>query len=281
MESLLKKLLGEKLVTLVLTATPVSSRRPSRQTEKKPEKPAATAAKPAEKEPAKPEDKPSEPPSRASRRAKPASGEQAGRDEAGKKPEHRRSSRSRTCRRLSLVAMAGHEAVLLAQADCDSGRGAEAPTQSREAKAEAKAGTRRPTRKRSQASKSRRPTRNRASRRPGDKPPAKASHGEAAGCPRPRPIPRQPIQLRRRPFQATLTLSSTVAKLKDDGKVTQVEQPVRYDEDRLKKLVEQALEENKIPADQVRIELTARRRVEEVGPLGPEARAEFRRPRTR
>ena len=57
-------------------------------------------------------------------------------------------------------------------------------------------------------------------------------------------------------FQATLTLSSTVAKLKDD-KVTHVEQPVRYDEDRLKKLVEQALKENKIPVDLVRIELNA------------------------
>ena len=54
-------------------------------------------------------------------------------------------------------------------------------------------------------------------------------------------------------FQATLTLSSTVAKLKDD-KPTQNVQPVRYDEDRLKKLVEEALEENKITVDQVRIE---------------------------
>ena len=41
-------------------------------------------------------------------------------------------------------------------------------------------------------------------------------------------------------FEATLNLSSRVAKLKDGdpAKVEQVEQPVRYDQDRLQKLVE-------------------------------------------
>ena len=48
-----------------------------------------------------------------------------------------------------------------------------------------------------------------------------------------------------------------MAKLIRRTRSTQVEQPVRYDEDRLRKLVEQALKENKIPADRVRIELNA------------------------
>jgi SecD/SecF fusion protein len=56
-------------------------------------------------------------------------------------------------------------------------------------------------------------------------------------------------------FQATLTLSSTVTKLVN-GKSEQKVEPVRYDADRIKAVIEQALEENKIPVKQVAIQLT-------------------------
>ena len=144
--------------------------------------------------------------------------------------------------------MAGNEAVLLAQADSACGEGRRETEAKAEAKPEAKADAK-------TGSEDRRESRRRKPKpKPRPKPKrSRRTKPESQGL---TVDPRQPMRLRQQPFQATLTLSSTVAKLKD-GKVTQVEQPVRYDEDRLKKLVEQALEENKIPVDQVRIELTA------------------------
>ena len=142
---------------------------------------------------------------------------------------------------LSLVAMAGGEAVLLAQAEPDERRGEGGrPTRNRK---------RRPKRNR------RLPRRNegKEGRSGRSKPPTKASAEKS-------PVPAAKVDSAAadlssaQPYQATLTLSSTVAMLKD-GNVVQDEKAVRYDEEHLKQLVEQTLEENNV--DQVRIELTA------------------------
>jgi SecD/SecF fusion protein len=59
-------------------------------------------------------------------------------------------------------------------------------------------------------------------------------------------------------YSATLSLSSRTPELKngDATQVEQVEKPVKYDREELKKIIEQALLKNKIDKDLVRIELT-------------------------
>jgi len=236
-EGLLKTLFGKELITLGLTATPVAQEKPetkletkpeTKVEEKKPEKPAEpttqekpaikaeekksekptapTATQPVEKSVTKPEDKPSEPPVDKSE-SKPVEN----------KPAEKQSQLDLPA--LSLVAMAGDEAVLLAKADSTAAKAEEKANAKPQAKADVKPEVKVPA--------------------------AKADSTTADSTPE-------------QSFQAKLTLSSTVAKL-IDGKVVQKPQPVRYDEDRLKKVVEQALTEilvNKDLVDQVRIELT-------------------------
>jgi SecD/SecF fusion protein len=208
-EGLLKTIFGEKLVTLKLTATPLAAEKPATKAEDN--RPAKPAARPAEKGATRREEKPSEPPvdkSKQSWSELPA---------------------------LSLVAMAGRDAVALAEADSSATRaGAPPPPQSFNPEPAATAGK--------EAAK---PAKAGAATEPEaeHKPAAKLDSAAADAT-------------SQQPFQATLTLLSRVAKLKD-GEVAQVDQPVRYDEDRLRKVVEQALAENNVPVDEVRIDLNA------------------------
>ena len=281
-EGLLKSLFGDGLVTVEMTAAPPDTEKPAtKKEEQNPEKPAAPpAAKPAEKSAAKPADKPAEPPKDNSASklavppenkpadakpadakpanakpadakpadakpadakpadAKPADAKPADAKPAATKPEENKAKQSKfDLPSLSLVAMAGDEAVLLAQADSTSVKGAAV------SKSEV-----RPNEKADVPPQPQTKAKPKADVKP---------HAEAFT--EKTPVPATKVVSAAtdvQPFQATLTLSSTVAKLKD-GKATDIPQPVRYDEDRLKKLIEEALEENKIPADQVRIELTA------------------------
>lgn len=247
-ENLLKKLWGDKLVTLKLTATPHAEEKPAAKVEEKtPEKPALPPVKRTEKPAAKPEDKPSEPPQDRSL-PKPAEKKPVENKPAEKNPADTRPPKQSQLDlpELSLVAMAGNEAVLLAQADSASAKAtagpkAEAKTEEKaEAKPEAKTASK--TEAKAEA-KPKAKTENKVST---EKPPVPATKVDSAAA----------DSTSQQSFQATLNLSSLVTKLQDDNP-TKVEQPVRYDDERLKTLVQQALEENKVPVDRVRIELTA------------------------
>jgi len=247
-EGLLKKLFGEKLITLGLTATPRAPGQPeakpeekkpekvvaptapekpaTKAEEKKPEKLAPTAIQPAEKSATKPEDKPSEPPVDKTE-SKPLENKPP-----DAKPVEKQSQLDLPA--LSLVAMAGGEAVLLAEAESSAVKA--------DAKAEEKV---------SAITKEKAESKTEPKTEAKSEPKTPATKADSAADSTADSTPGQS-------FQATLTLSSTLAKL-IDGKVIQSPQPVRYDEDRLKNVVEQSLLEileSKPLVDQVRIELT-------------------------
>ena len=233
-ETSLKEVFNKELVNLELTATPLAVEKPATKAEgKTPEKPAPPAAvKPAEKGATRPEDKPSEPPADKSP-PKPAE-----KKPAGTKPAENKAKQSQLdLPPLSLVAMTGDDAAVLALADSPAVKTGAKPEAKADTKPEAKADTKPEAKAESKTQAKPEAT------------PAAKVYSAAAESTSPQV------------FQAELKLASRVAKLVDgpDGnKVTQlVDQPVRYDEERLKKLVGQALKENRIPVDRVKIELTA------------------------
>jgi SecD/SecF fusion protein len=151
----------------------------------------------------------------------------------------------------SLVAMAGPEAVLLALADAPGAKS------TAEAKVDAKPATKAETKtaaKPEPKAEVKSPAKTDGNAEPKPEPKAEKSEAEKTA----------PIKVdskaadsgSRSVFQATLTLSSTVAQV-NDGKESDIPQPVKYDQDRLQKAIERALEENQIPKDEVRIELTS------------------------
>ena len=239
-ESLLKNLFGERLVTLDLTARPPEPEKPAaKPKEDKTEKPAAATAKPAEKpaeKPAtKPEEKPSEPP-RDMSQPTPKRPADTTKPPENKPPENKAKQSQQDLPPLSLVAMAGPESVLLAQADPTAAKTDAKPPAPTATKADAKPLA--PAAAQADA-----------------KPPAKAE--ATTELPAGNESAAKAESAAEQVYQETLTLSSRAPKLKD-GAVTNEPQPVRYDQDRLEKLVEQALEKNQIPLNQVQIELTAR-----------------------
>ncbi len=294
-EDLLKQLFGDKLVTLTLSCTvgaPLAPEKPAATTEekkpattkeekkpattkeekkpaatkeekkpettKKPEtakeetKPAKTASPPVtnppEKKPTKPEDKRSEPPAE-----KPAP------KPADPKSADAKSKQSRSdLPPPSLVAMTGDDALLLALAESPAGKATADPKSETKPQPKAEAESK-------------------AESKPGEKaetkPPPKAAaqpktEAKAENQPPPKvstvntPLPTAKVDSPaadsgpRQTFEATLTLSSRVTKLKDNES-QQKDEPVRYDEDRLKNVIEQVLEANRIPVEQVKIDLTA------------------------
>ncbi len=273
-EGLLKTLFGDGLVTVEVTATTPEPEKPAAMNgEKNPEKAAApSAAKPADKSATSPGDQPTGPPKSSSGSnpaapaeskpanvqpadtkpadSKPADAKPADAKPAGTKPESAKPEGAKPANStenqsridlppLSLVAMVGDEAVLLAQADSTAVKAA--ATVKSEAKPVEKADV--PAALQAQTtSKANAEEKPQPAVLPEENPVAKTKVVSAASD--------APS------FQETLKFSSNVPKLVD-GKVTQVEEPVRYDADRLAKLIEESLAENKIPADKVRIELTA------------------------
>ncbi len=220
---------------------PMDKSLPKPAEEKTAEKPATpTIVKPAEKSTTGPEDKPSEPPvdkSLPKPEAKPVEKKPADTTPAEKKPVETKAKQSRLdLPALSLVAMAGNEAVLLAEADSTAVAAGAKSAEKGDGKPQAK-------------------TEAKPAEKAGTEPPVKVSTEKL-------PVPATKLDsaaaeaTSQQTFQATLALSTTVAKLVDD-KPTQDVQPVRYDYDRLKKLVEEALEANKINVDLVRVELDA------------------------
>jgi SecD/SecF fusion protein len=254
-EDLLKQLFGDKLVTLTLSSTvgtPLAPEKPATTTEekkpattkeekkpettKKPEtakeetKPAKTAAPPVtnppEKKPTKPEDKRSEPPL-----------EKSAPKPADPKSADAKSKQSRSdLPPPSLVAMTGDDAVLLALAESPAVKATADPKS--ETKPQPKAAAQPKTEAKAE-----------------NQPPPKVSTVNT-------PLPAAKVDSPaadsgpRQTFEATLTLSSRVTKLKDNES-QQKDEPVRYDEDRLKNVIEQVLEANRIPVEQVKIDLTA------------------------
>jgi SecD/SecF fusion protein len=280
----LQELFGDKLTRVDVKYRIVSSgteKPESKREDKTPEKPVApSATKPAEA--VKPKDKPSDPPvdkSQPHGTGEKATGEKAPgakatgdklpepRPSAGKtsdlKPEENKARQSRSdLPSDSLVAMAGPEAVLLALADPP-------PAKSTAATAEVKSGTLGPKAEVKAPAKSDTKAEVKApakaevkapatsGTKAEAKPPAKSDTKADVKAPaksdeksEPKPASQPAEQV----FQATLTLTSSAAQLKDTEQ-SYVEQQVKYDLDNLKKVIGQALEENGIPVDQVRIDL--------------------------
>jgi SecD/SecF fusion protein len=274
-QALLKKIFGENLVTMELTTAPVTEEKPSPKAgeknppepttppaikpeakstppEKKPAETKPAETKPAETKPAETKPAETKPAETKPAETKPAETKPAETKPADTKPAETKPAETKPADTKpaadkpkqsqydlpapSLVAMVGHDAVLFAKADAPSEKAnsdakldAKTPTKA-EAKPEAKAEPK-------------------VEANPQTKPAA-----EKTSVPVKKEDSATAESTLDQSFQATLTLSSSVAKVVD-GKTVQIEQPVRYDEDRLKQLIEQTLEENKIPADQIRIEL--------------------------
>ncbi|MGA2257067.1 MAG: protein translocase subunit SecD, partial [Thermoguttaceae bacterium] len=212
----LKKLFDEnheKLVTMELKATPLPREKPKVE-EKKPEKPAApTAAKPAEKSASKPAEKPAEPPVDKST-PKPSDSKPANNKPAETKPKQTRFDLPA----MSLVAMAGRGAVLLAQAESTAGKvtadpKADAKPQAKvdakpepkaEAKAELKTGVKSEPKAEAEVKAESKP-------KAEVKPKAETNVSTEKA-----PVPATKVdstvaETSQQPFQATLTLSSTVS----------------------------------------------------------------------
>ncbi len=241
-----------------MTSKPLAAEKPAKTTAEKPaEKPAApTAAKPVEKSATKPEEKPAEPPVDKSppkpaetKPSKPAESKPADAKPAESKPKQSRLDLPP----LSLVAMAGREAVLLAQAELPAVKADAKPEVKADVKPQAKPDAKADAKPEAKAD-------TKAEAKPEAKAETKVSSGEAAGsCHQGR--------FRSGRFNLAASVPGDADALVDRGKTgerpgrnmvtQQVAQSVRYDEDRLRKLVEQALEENKIPAKLVVIQLNA------------------------
>ena len=244
-KSVLKKLFdenGEKLVALELKVTPIVQEKPAPKMEElKPAKPAAPAGeKPAEHKAALPQEKPSEPPIDKSP-AKPAETKPAEKKPTDPKPNDAKPAENKPKQSqldlppLSLVAMAGNDAVLLAQAESAPAKAAAEP------KADVKTGVKPvPKTDAKPETKADKKPEPKAETKPEPKPEAKAD--SAAGSTAPQS------------FQANLTLLSTVSMLKDKD-VISVEKPVRYDRDHLKPLVEEALTANGISSNDVHVDM--------------------------
>ncbi|MGO9112423.1 MAG: protein translocase subunit SecD [Thermoguttaceae bacterium] len=262
-EGLLKKLFGEKLVTLELTARPVLPEKPEEKNPEKSVPPTAT----------KPEVKPSEPPLDKSMSkpaenkpsdAKPSANKPADTRPADAKPTENKPAEGKGKQSrfdlpsMSLVAMAGDEAVLFAQADSPPAKATSNPKS--ELKPEEKADAKSQAKSEVKAEpKAEAMTEPKAEAKPESK---KEPKSQVKVSPEKITVAVTKVDsatveaTQGQPFQAVLALSSTVTKL-ENGEEKKELQPVRYDGDRLKKVVEEALEENKIPAGQVRIELSA------------------------
>ena len=266
----LKKLFDEqeeKLVALELKATPIVPEKPAHKMEElKPAKPAApTGEKPAEHNAAPPQEKPSEPPidksSAKPGETKPVETKPAEKRPTEAKPADPKPGDAKPAENtpkqsqldlppLSLVAMAGNDAVLLAQAESTPAKAAEPKA---DAKTETKPEPKVDVKPEPKPDKKPEP---KAETKPEPKPEPKAE---------PRPEPKADVKpdakaesaagsTSPQSFQAKLSLSSIVAILRDD-KPTQVEKPVRYDEIHLRQEVEQALKQNGISSSEVRIDL--------------------------
>ena len=223
-------------------------------TEAKPTAAKPTAAKPAEAKPAdaKPaETKPAEP--------KPAALPPAEKKPADAKPAENKPKQSQAdLPALNLVAMAGNEAVLLAEAAAPPPAAGAKPPETSGAKPAEKGEVKPPAAK--PESKPEAKPEPKPEAKPGPKPEAKLE-AKAQATPQPQPekkpaakeaaiAPANPQPAETGPaspplFEAQLKLASTVTKLVD-GNPKFVEQSVRYDKDQLASLVAKALQENEI-----------------------------------
>ena len=195
----------------------------------------------------------------AGRQAFGTAGGKAGAKPADPKSADAKSKQSRSdLPPPSLVAMTGDDAVLLALAESPAGKATADPKSETkpqpkaeaESKAESKPGEKAETKPQPKAA-----AQPKAEAKAENQPPPKVSTVNT-------PLPTAKVDSPaadsgpRQTFEATLTLSSRVTKLKDNES-QQKDEPVRYDEDRLKNVIEQVLEANRIPVEQVKIDLTA------------------------
>ncbi len=219
-------------------------------------KPAET--KPVEAKPVETKPRETKPAETKPAETKPAETKPAETKPVDDKPAENKPKQSRwDLPALSLVAMAGHDAILLAEADSTAATPvakppaeADAKTQTKpEAKTEAKPAAKTEVKPEPK-------TQTKPETKSEAKPPAKVAAEKpsvsAAKVESPTADSTSP-----QVFRAVLTLSSTVAELNKEGDVTQVEKHIRYDGDRLKNLVERALAEHEVNVELVRIDLTA------------------------